>query len=452
MHPDDDPQTTLSKWPFILGDVLLVATALSIAVLGGWQLTNWQVGACVAAVALGAGLFVLPYVVEFKVRVREEREDREADLRILQKHILNAEQEISGLDARMRGLEDSVSQAGGPNAALTEVIDQKIKQLEEDRRAQEKVVQDLQEEFKALPKEVPPAFDPEVLEPIEKRLAALEAKPKPEPAPKAVGPAPVETGPKQAEPAPSTGKTTPPAKPEKTVAQIERPKRSARERHGPEEARLLQRAITDKGDNSSAAVSRIIESKAKEQAAKPSPEAKAPEPVVEEPEPEVEEKEAEQDSPPSETPEATEGKVPAEEKASSTEEEARPEKENVENRQVPDETHKAPEAGSAGMLFDEEKITSPVTRTKAKKNDAVLTASVFIGIGNKPYLRGSGGGLNWDKGVVMEFQEIGKWRWVAPSDLDAAIDVQIYRNDEDPDKSGKYTVEPGQKLEVSPVF
>jgi hypothetical protein len=67
-------------------------------------------------------------------------------------------------------------------------------------------------------------------------------------------------------------------------------------------------------------------------------------------------------------------------------------------------------------------------------------------------LRGSGGGLSWEKGILMEFQEIGKWRWVAPSDLDTAVEVQIFRNDEDPDQSGKYTLDPGQKLEVSPVF
>ena len=75
MHPDDS-KTTLSKWPFILGDVLLVASALAIAVLGDWQLTNWQVASCVLAVALGAGLFVLPYIVEFRVRVEEEAQDR----------------------------------------------------------------------------------------------------------------------------------------------------------------------------------------------------------------------------------------------------------------------------------------------------------------------------------------------------------------------------------------
>ena len=52
----------------------------------------------------------------------------------------------------------------------------------------------------------------------------------------------------------------------------------------------------------------------------------------------------------------------------------------------------------------------------------------------------------------MEFQEIGKWQWVAPVDLDATLEVQIFRNDEDADTSGRYTLEPGQKLEVTPVF
>jgi hypothetical protein len=216
--------------------------------------------------------------------------------------------------------------------------------------------------------------------------------------------------------------------PKKTVNQIERPKRSSRERHGPEEARLLQRAITEKSDNSSAAVSRIIGAKAKEHTSEadspksgtPDPEMKHPEPVDELPEPEVKEVPAKTEHQEADIDKAVE--------------------DNISDTETP------------GMLFDEANITSPVQRTKAKKNDAVLTAAVFIGIGTKPYLRGSGGGLSWEKGLPMEFQEIGKWRWVAPSDLDNAIEVHIYRNDEDPDKAGKYTVEPGQKLEVSPVF
>ena len=53
MQSDDDLQTTLSKWPFILGDVLLVATALAIAILGDWQLSTWQVVSKISGCASG---------------------------------------------------------------------------------------------------------------------------------------------------------------------------------------------------------------------------------------------------------------------------------------------------------------------------------------------------------------------------------------------------------------
>ena len=109
------------------------------------------------------------------------------------------------------------------------------------------------------------------------------------------------------------------------------------------------------------------------------------------------------------------------------------------------------EADTPVDLFGEAKPAA-IRRARTKANDAVFTASILIGIGNKPFLRGSAGGLNWQTGIPMEFEEIGKWRWVAPADLDGPVEVQIYRNDEDPDRKGRHTVEPGQKLEVTPVF
>ncbi|MEC7609717.1 MAG: hypothetical protein VX964_06065, partial [Verrucomicrobiota bacterium] len=105
MQSDDEIQTTLSKWPFIIGDILLVATALSIGILSDWQLTNWQVATCVVSVALGAAIFILPYIVEFQVRVREEREDRSADLRILQKRFISTQDQLELVGDRMETLE-----------------------------------------------------------------------------------------------------------------------------------------------------------------------------------------------------------------------------------------------------------------------------------------------------------------------------------------------------------
>jgi hypothetical protein len=454
MHPEDDSQTTLSKWPFVLGDVLLVGTGLAIAILGDWRLTNWQVGACVAAVALGAALFVLPYLVEYYVRVREEGDDRASAMRLFEKHIRRLEEEVTSLDARLRSLADTVDHSDQPHTALAEGLDQKLARAEQARAAQDDAIQALRKEISALTESTPrPAFDPQILEPLEARLKVLESRieerPEPDPAPKAVEVA------SAAEPAgeavPSAEGKPPKATAKKTASHIRRPKRASRERHGPEEARLLQRAITERGDHSSAAVSRIIGSK-------------TPKPTVETPEqseaskvPQSEPAEAdppETDGAESVSAEASSGPIAEKETetAPGAASEDQAEEKDAKMDAPPQEPDDEAEADKPDMLFDEEKITSPVKRTKAKKNDAVLTATVFIGIGNKPYLRGSGGGLSWEKGILMEFQEIGKWRWVAPSDLDTAVEVQIFRNDEDPDQSGKYTLDPGQKLEVSPVF
>ena len=93
-------------------------------------------------------------------------------------------------------------------------------------------------------------------------------------------------------------------------------------------------------------------------------------------------------------------------------------------------------------------------KTEEKPSGTGITsviANVMIGIGNKPYVRGEGPGLSWDEGVAMNFIEIGKWAW-SPPRKNASLTIQIYRNDEDPDKGGKYEIKPGEKFEVTPEF
>ena len=65
-------------------------------------------------------------------------------------------------------------------------------------------------------------------------------------------------------------------------------------------------------------------------------------------------------------------------------------------------------------------------RKRAPKDATTLVAQVLIGIGNKPYVRGTGPGLSPDKGVPMEFVEIGKWQWVA-AQSDEPVVCQIYK-------------------------
>ena len=119
----------------------------------------------------------------------------------------------------------------------------------------------------------------------------------------------------------------------------------------------------------------------------------------------------------------------------------------------PEETLRKVDALLAGEESSE-KVDKPEEVTKENKENSgptTVVANVMIGIGNKPYLRGEGPGLSWDEGVPMNFIEIVKWAW-SPSRKNASLTVQVYRNDQDPDKGGKIEVKPGQKLEITPDF
>ena len=119
---------------------------------------------------------------------------------------------------------------------------------------------------------------------------------------------------------------------------------------------------------------------------------------------------------------------------------------------APEETLRKVDALLAGEESSE-KVDKPEVTKENKENSGPTTvvANVMIGIGNKPYLRGDGPGLSWDEGVSMNFIEIGKWAWSSPR-KNASLIVQVYRNDQDPDKGGKIEVKPGQKLEITPDF
>tara|TARA_B110000003_G_scaffold271740_2_gene306406 strand:+ start:947 stop:2422 length:1476 start_codon:yes stop_codon:yes gene_type:complete len=106
------------------------------------------------------------------------------------------------------------------------------------------------------------------------------------------------------------------------------------------------------------------------------------------------------------------------------------------------------------QIIVSEKPDKKKEETSPKKSSTGTTsvvANVMIGIGNKPYLRGEGPGLSWDEGVPMNFIEIGKWAW-SPSRKNASLKVQLYRNDNDPDQSGKIDVQAGEKIEITPDF
>ncbi len=102
------------------------------------------------------------------------------------------------------------------------------------------------------------------------------------------------------------------------------------------------------------------------------------------------------------------------------------------------------------MLFD--LPTNHEKGFKPRKGDAVVTVNALIGIGNKPYLRGNGAGLRQDKGLPMEYVEIGKWRYVFPP-FKGDIIFSVYKNDKiQSDGNENFSISPGEKLEKDLSF
>lgn len=75
-----------------------------------------------------------------------------------------------------------------------------------------------------------------------------------------------------------------------------------------------------------------------------------------------------------------------------------------------------------------------------------LIINLMIGIGNKPFVRGTGPGLSQDKGVPMSFLGIGRWQWVSP-DPEAPATVEVWKNDQTP-MGEPLHISGGEPLEV----
>jgi hypothetical protein len=120
---------------------------------------------------------------------------------------------------------------------------------------------------------------------------------------------------------------------------------------------------------------------------------------------------------------------------------------------APSPTVPAPPASTVGDEFSPPSAneTAPVTAVSADGATRLLVTA-YIGIGNKLFIRGDGPGLSWDKGVLLQFVSIGKWRWET-ADATKPVRAKLYKNDEIVCATlGKLTIDPGQQAEVTAAF
>lgn len=84
--------------------------------------------------------------------------------------------------------------------------------------------------------------------------------------------------------------------------------------------------------------------------------------------------------------------------------------------------------------------------TAGDATGTALIINLMIGIGNKPFVRGTGPGLSQDKGVPMSFLGIGRWQWISP-DPEAPATVEVWKNDQSP-MGEPLHISGGEPLEV----
>ena len=94
----------------------------------------------------------------------------------------------------------------------------------------------------------------------------------------------------------------------------------------------------------------------------------------------------------------------------------------------------------------EEASEAPASAPAAAGTGTALIVNLMIGIGNKPFVRGTGPGLSQDKGVPMSFLGIGRWQWVSP-DPEAPATVEVWKNDQSP-MGEPLHISGGEPLEV----
>ncbi len=95
---------------------------------------------------------------------------------------------------------------------------------------------------------------------------------------------------------------------------------------------------------------------------------------------------------------------------------------------------------------DEAASAPPSAPASAGATGTALIINLMIGIGNKPFVRGTGPGLSPDKGVPMSFLGIGRWQWISP-DPEAPATVEVWKNDQSP-MGEPLHISGGEPLEV----
>ena len=119
--------------------------------------------------------------------------------------------------------------------------------------------------------------------------------------------------------------------------------------------------------------------------------------------------------------------------------------------ETPDEPHPSP-AEEGGPAPETDEPAKAVEQSRSSDGATRLLVTAYVGIGNRLFIRGEGPGLTWEKGVPLQFVSIGKWRWET-SGAAAPVKFKLYKNDDiECAALGTQALDPGVQQEVTATF
>jgi len=109
---------------------------------------------------------------------------------------------------------------------------------------------------------------------------------------------------------------------------------------------------------------------------------------------------------------------------------------------------KAADENEPELMFGDDPIK---TEQLLNNQETRVVVDAFIGVSNKLFIRGDAPGLSWEKGIPMELVGIGKWEWKTEK-ATKAFKCRVYINDESDMDSSEFKVSPKQVFTTTASF
>jgi hypothetical protein len=117
-------------------------------------------------------------------------------------------------------------------------------------------------------------------------------------------------------------------------------------------------------------------------------------------------------------------------------------------------TTKAAKAPAKPAVTPVKKTSAPAKKKSAAGNEppaTFISVQIDIGFGNLLTIRGSGPGLSWDRGLVMDSAGPNLWT-VAIAKATKPVSFKVLVNDLSWNTGADYVVAPGKSITVFPTF